>query len=242
MSYVVTGKVVSGKNIIGIKVYDLSTLEPKFLFRKDFDNFFSSNDVPNISYVRGRLVSENECIPVCFLRTFNEDGFIISDGVRSESVILAAYSELNANSMCVRLCRSLVSDSNPDNMDMNADLYYAEIRERTDDMDIVAGRTGFSIDDTLNFKNYVFMTQHNFHNGLCCNLDSDFFIAQSWQRLSDDTMEIQAHDITLIKYVLLERNLENKGYSIFDAHHEAGKVYNYRKELEAFYNDKNKKH
>lgn len=242
MSYVVTGKVVSSRNIIGIKVYDLSTLEPKFLFRKDFDNFFSSNDVSNVSYVRGRLVSENECIPICFLRTFSEDGFIISDGVRSESVILAAYSELNANSMCVRLCRSLVSDSNPDNMDMNADLYYCEIRGNAINTGVVCKRTGFSIKDILTFINYVFMPVYTYINMEWCRIIPDFAIAQSWQRLSDETMEIKAQDITLVNHILLKKSLEDKGYSVSEAHLEANRVYNYRKELEAFYNDKNKKH
>lgn len=88
----------------------------------------------------------------------------------------------------------------------------------------------------------MFLEQHDLGDGRVDRFDPDFSIAQSWQRLSDETMKLETHDITLIRHELLEMDYIRRGLSRDIAHLEASKVYNYKKESEDFYYDKSKKH
>jgi len=238
-SYAVTGRVVDGNKTIGIKVYELPTLNYRFIWKEDFAKFFTTFNILNLSYSRGSLVSKNDAIPVKFLRVFNKDGFIIKEGVYTESIILAAYLGVDADLVCLRVCGALVSGAitnlHSNEADAHADLYYAEIRARKDDVAKISRRTGFSFEDIRRIKNYLFLEQHDLGGGRVEQFDSDFAIAQSWQRLADINMEIKPHDITLINHELLEMNYVNRGYSRDMAHTLTSEVYDYDEEVKRYY-------
>lgn len=58
------------------------------------------------------------------------------------------------------------------------------------------------------------MTDYHILGDSYKRFDPHISIAQSWQRLSDKNMEIQKHDITLIKHELME--LKNREVGLYD--------------------------
>ena len=118
----------------------------------------------------------------------------------------------------------------------HAELYYKEIRSFTTDVEKIANNTGFSYEQILLVKNYLFMDKHVLEKG--CEpryFDACFEIAESWQRLAGMSTEICTHDVTLIKHELMEMELVGKGYSQEDAHNMTNKLYNYTEESDAYY-------
>ena len=68
--------------------------------------------------------------------------------------------------------------------------------------------------------------------------DCSFEIAQSWQRLSDENLTIEPHDITLLRHELLEISLVREGLSQNEAHESASKKYDYAEESMMYYAEK----
>lgn len=244
LGYVVTARVVDGSKVVGIKVYNLATLDYKFIWRKSFRDFFSKHKVLNIGYNNSSLITKNDFIPIKGLRKYNKWGYILSWGIFSESTILASYLGVDEDLVYVRVCGALVSGAITDlssrEASAHARMYYAEIRMRKDDIGKIANRLSLNFEVVRRIKNYLFLEIHDLGDGRVDQFDADFAIAQSWQRLSDINMSLESHDITLIKHEMLEMEYIEKGYARDIAHSKASGVYNYSKEAKLYY-DKVKK-
>lgn len=118
----------------------------------------------------------------------------------------------------------------------HAELYYEEIRHRTDDIEKIAKLTGHTPEQILKVKNFLFLDTHILSSGIK-RFDPSFEIAESWQRLSDMQRFVQPHDFTLIEHELMEMDLINKGLSQEEAHKETCKKYDYPTETRKFYAD-----
>ena len=116
----------------------------------------------------------------------------------------------------------------------HAEVYYEEIRHRTDDIKKISEFTGYTIEQILRVKNYLFIETHVLNDGIH-QFDPSFEIAQSWQRLADMQKEVQPHDLLLIPHELMEMELISVGFNQFKAHEETSMVYNYPKEAARFY-------
>ena len=118
----------------------------------------------------------------------------------------------------------------------HAEMYYNEIRSFTTDVKKISDNTGFSFEQILLVKNYLFMDKHVLEKGSEPRyFDPCFEIAESWQRLAGMSSGIQPHDIVLIKHELMEMELVAKGYSQEDAHDMTNKLYNYTEDSDAYY-------
>lgn len=116
----------------------------------------------------------------------------------------------------------------------HAIIYYEEIRHRTDDIMKIASYTGYTPEQVLKVKNYLFNETHILANGIK-RFDESFEIAESWQRLSDMQEYVQPHDRLLIPHELMEMDLITKGFSQADAHDRTCEVYDYPRATNEFY-------
>lgn len=123
----------------------------------------------------------------------------------------------------------------------HANLYYEEIRHRTDDIMKIAAHTGYTPEQILKVKNYLFIETHILSTGIK-RFDESFEIAQSWQRLADMQENVQPHDKLLIPHELLEMDLITQGYSQTDAHIETCKEYDYPRAANEFYGRLRREH
>lgn len=121
----------------------------------------------------------------------------------------------------------------------HAERYYEAVRKMTTDTKKIARNTGNSVEDIQKIKDYVFFDIHDLGDGRTDKFDSDFMMAQSWQRLIEGK-DIQSHDFTLLKHELLEREYEYQGISHNEAHILASKKYNYSKEADDYHAEINK--
>ena len=112
--------------------------------------------------------------------------------------------------------------------------YYEEIRHRKDDVFKIAEYTGYTPEQILRVKNFLFVETHILATGIQ-RFDPSFEIAETWQRLSDMQEYVQPHDKLLIPHELMEMDLINKGMSQDMAHERTSEKYNYPKESNAFY-------
>ncbi len=112
--------------------------------------------------------------------------------------------------------------------------YYESVRHRTDDIAKIAEYTGYTKEQILKVKNFLFIDTHILSDGIR-RFDPCFQIAESWQRLSDMQDYVQEHDKLLIPHELMEMDLINKGLSQEKAHSETSKKYDYPKESDKFY-------
>lgn len=128
-----------------------------------------------------------------------------------------------------------ITDPFSDKADNHAKLFYEEIRKNHSDVMRIAQNTGFSVDDILHVKNFLFIDVHLLEDGVIKRFDESFSIAESWRRLAFDPQNIQKHDITLLKHEIYERQLMAQGHSQQDAHLIASEQYNYPKESLEFY-------
>lgn len=115
----------------------------------------------------------------------------------------------------------------------HANRYYGLVRSMTTDVERISKNTGFSKKEIREIKQYLFMDEHDLGEGRRSRFDSDFAIAQSWQRLIDGKPE--KHDLTLLRHERMERNLVKNGVSQHDAHIETSKAHNYKKEADEYY-------
>ena len=114
----------------------------------------------------------------------------------------------------------------------HGDLMYEEIRKRTADVEKISKNTGYSKKIIREIKNYLFINKHDLGDRVS-RFDSDFSIAQSWDRLTKN--EFVEHDLILLKHEIYESELIAKGMSQRDAHILASKKYNYKKESGKYY-------
>lgn len=112
--------------------------------------------------------------------------------------------------------------------------YYEEIRHRTDDIMKIASYTGYTPEQILKVKNYLFMETHILSTGIK-RFDASFEIAESWQRLADMQEYVQAHDKLLIPHELMEMDLVTKGVSQSEAHDKTCEEYDYPRATNEFY-------
>lgn len=140
--------------------------------------------------------------------------------------------------MCIDNVFGAITNTGSKEAICHAELYYKEIRKFTTDVKKISDNTGFSYEQILLVKNYLFMDKHVLEKGKEPRFfDACFEIAESWQRLAGFSSEILPHDITLIKHELMEMELIGKGYSQEDAHKMTNKLYNYTEESDSYYYD-----
>lgn len=116
----------------------------------------------------------------------------------------------------------------------HAEVYYEEIRHRVDDIIKIANYTGYTPDQILKVKNYLFVETHILSTGVK-RFDPSFEIAETWQRLADMQDYVQPHDKLLIPHELMEIELITKGMNQTAAHNKTCLQYNYPKESDIFY-------
>ncbi len=113
-------------------------------------------------------------------------------------------------------------------------MYYKEIRKNRSDVKKISENTGFTYDQVMLIKNYLFIDEHDLGDGVH-RFDESFEIAESWKRLAFDPTHIKPHDITLMNHELLEMRLVNDGLSQSEAHIVASRKFNYSEEASAYY-------
>ena len=116
----------------------------------------------------------------------------------------------------------------------HAVLYYEEIRKNHSDVEKIAKNTGFTYDQVLLVKNYLFMDAHDL-GGSIQRFDESFEIAESWRRMAFSPADIQNHDITLLNHELMEMRLVNEGLTQDEAHIITSRKFNYAEESFAYY-------
>lgn len=117
---------------------------------------------------------------------------------------------------------------------LHAKKYYESVRHMTTDAERIADNTGYSKEEILNVKKYVFEDKHDLGEAEPERFYPSYEMAESWQRLIDGK-NIQQHDLTLINHELYEKKLVDSGLSQKEAHEEAEKIYNYKKESDEYY-------
>ena len=115
----------------------------------------------------------------------------------------------------------------------HAEQYYEFIRSIDTDCAQIAANTGMDQKTIESIKQYLFMDSHDL-GGEIRRFDSDYMIAQSWQRLIDGK-NILPHDMTLLRHEEFESALVRSGQSQLDAHIAASKKFNYGKEATEYY-------
>ena len=116
----------------------------------------------------------------------------------------------------------------------HAKLYYEEIRKNHSDVKKIAKNTGFTQDQIMLVKNYLFLDVHELYDGIR-RFDVSFEIAESWRRLAFDPKSIKNHDLTLLNHELMELRLVSEGVSQEEAHVITSRKYNYSQESYDYY-------
>ena len=119
----------------------------------------------------------------------------------------------------------------------HAKLFYEEIRKNRSDVKKISKNTGFTYEQILLVKNYLFIDVHKLGDDdeIEQRFDASFEIAESWRRLAFDPDNIQHHDLTLLEHELMEMRLVNEGLTQHEAHLIASRKYNYALECFDFY-------
>lgn len=127
-----------------------------------------------------------------------------------------------------------ITDPDSDEAIKHAEKYYKFIRKSSTDVEQITQHTGFTYDQVLMVKNYLFVFSHKLEDGVR-QFDPCFEIAESWRRLAFDPKNIQPHDRLLLSHELLEMDYVNRGFSQREAHDKTNEVYNYTLESDQFY-------
>lgn len=112
----------------------------------------------------------------------------------------------------------------------HAEMYYEEVRKNKTDCERISKNTGIDIKKIERVKNHVFFEKHDLMTGYK-RFDSDFKMAQAWQRLSNNPDEIRQSDIILIEHEYLESQYMSQGYKYIEAHKLACKEYDWESYL-----------
>lgn len=157
---------------------------------------------------------------------------LISDEYKVEKVSEKEYN--------INISGATITDGYSEKAIKHAELMYGSIRKRKTDVDKIAINTGYSKNIIQKIKDYLFISKHDL-GGNFKRFDPDFYIAQSWDRLTKGTIE--EHDLTLLKHEIMEKELIDKGFNQIEAHKITSKKYNYQKEAEEYYDkiEKSKK-
>lgn len=115
-----------------------------------------------------------------------------------------------------------------------AENLYAQTRNRNPEYEVkaVARNSGLSETDARKVYDHIYINKHLFRDGTVHRFEPDYEMAQSWQRLRNNS-HIQPHDITLLKHELAEYDVMGKSLDIAyePVHNEVTKTYDYQKEL-----------
>lgn len=236
---VLVGRVKDKSKLVGGKFINLNTLIPVFISTEEFNSYFNTHEVVNAAYNMKGLRITKKHYSYRFLAIYKRNLSLRKSGVYTESELIAMEWHVNPDIVRVKICKALAfcGITNPycDEANERAELYYDEIRKMSSDIKMIAENTGLSERIILDIKNYLFMVPQ-FINGEYGFFETDFSIAQSWQRLmSKDKNDIKPHDISLIRHRLLEMELVNKGMSYVEAHKKAMLQYDYIKESAEYY-------
>lgn len=115
----------------------------------------------------------------------------------------------------------------------HAERYYAFVRSTNSDIEKIAANTGIDKKTIQIVKEYLFLAEHNL-GGTIKKFDSNYEIAQSWQRLWLGK-NILRHDLILIQHEKYEYDLIKSGIAQNRAHILASKKYNYAQEVRNYY-------
>lgn len=115
----------------------------------------------------------------------------------------------------------------------HAQKYYGLVRSMKTDVAKISKATGMDEKDIQDIKNFVFLEKHDLGGKELEYFEPDYMMAETWQRLIEGKPE--AHDITMLKHEVLEKELMQNGMSQEEAHIEASKKYNYSKEAGEYY-------
>jgi hypothetical protein len=250
---IITGRVFDGQRLIGYKAWEINS---SGLVRYMYISLESVRGINKYGKLINCRIDANERlkstlhIPIVDYPKYNKNLKLLYSKYTDSDIIAAAYN-VDVRSIRILICGALVygAISDPDSTEANAhaELYYEEIRHRSDDIEKIAknlrslGKSDIENNVILKIKNYLFMDYHNLETGYK-RFDPSFHIAQSWQRLSGkDKDTIQKHDITLIEHEIMEMKLVDGGLDQNTAHTYAEGTYNYRRESDKYY-DKIKKH
>ena len=100
---------------------------------------------------------------------------------------------------------------------------------RTNDTEIVARNSGFSVEDIVTIKRHIFFEKHKTYDGYAL-LTPDYDMAVAWNRLRSGHPE--ERDILLLHHELLESRIETeRNCTLSEAHAEAQKKYNWSEEI-----------
>ena len=251
MEAIVTGRIFSKNILVGYKIWVVKNNElvPYNVFLNDLNTFIKKYNILNCDYLGNNRFKSKIRIPINYFPRFNIKGRKISIRSYDESRIIAISKSLNADDVRFYVCGALtikskisggIIDVYSKRALIHAELYYEEIRNMTTDVYRIAKRTKYSVKDINTIKNYLFLEQHNL-DGKYKRFDPSFEIAESWQRLMDDNIEIQEHDLILLSHELYEISLIESGLSQETAHYMATEQYDYRKGCIEYY-DKIKRH
>ena len=102
----------------------------------------------------------------------------------------------------------------------------------------IANHTGFSIEQIVIVRDYIFENCHWRRDGRFARFDPNYAMAESWRRLSEvDGVHIEPHDILMLQHELYEIDilLHNPKYSVTMAHEIAEQKYNYSEASKEYY-------
>ena len=115
----------------------------------------------------------------------------------------------------------------------HAKRYYGLVRSMKTDVSKISKVTGMDEKDIQGIKDFIFFEKHDLGGKELEYFEPDYMMAESWQRLVEGKPE--AHDITMLKHEILEKELIKNGMTQEQAHIEASMKYNYSKEAGEYY-------
>lgn len=240
MNAIITSCVYEKERLIGYNAWIFgynNSMIRVYINRSNLGYFFKKYNVLNCKYISNNTVKSLIRFSLKDYPKYTKNKKLIVSGY-TEAHIISATLNIDIEKVRIYICGALIAGAiyNPDSGDalQHAVLYYEEIRHMSTDIEKIAKRTGYSIDEIQRIKMYLFVEQHHLERGFV-RFDESFEIAESWQRLMTDNMKIENHDLTLLKHELLEISLVISGLSQEKAHDIASMSYNYGKEAKEFY-------
>lgn len=171
-----------------------------------------------------------------------QSGEVTEQTDKAEPLILAENELLPTEENGTMLSETVSGALNPTGKAAreHAKRYYGLIRKMKTDVARIAKNTGYGSDQIMQIKQYLFFDSHILSGGKRERFAPDYDMAQSWKRLLEG-VDIQEHDLTLLKHEMMEMELVASGMSQAEAHKRTSAIYNYAKEVEE-YNDRIKKY
>nr|DAM14061.1 MAG TPA: minor capsid protein [Caudoviricetes sp.] len=128
---------------------------------------------------------------------------------------------------------ALYSDEvgNFDRMEQHAIRYYDAVRsrDRTEEITKVTNNSGVSRDVVEDAYQHIFYDLHLDHKNNLTRFDPDYYMAVSWQHLSNNE-DIQEMDIVMLYHEATEKHLMDNGMPYVEAHCTANEKYGYNYE------------